>query len=86
MLTVMAVLSVWAYAQDYSNAAVQASRLQALAKDYSQLASLRSVGCDRLQGYLFSPPLELDVVAGWLGSIGAGSFDALVAAAAPITR
>jgi diguanylate cyclase (GGDEF)-like protein len=31
-----------------------------------QLDHLRSVGCDRLQGYLFSPPLEQDVVEGWL--------------------
>jgi diguanylate cyclase (GGDEF)-like protein len=34
-----------------------------------QLEHLRSVGCDRLQGYLFSPPLEADAVEGWVGSL-----------------
>jgi EAL domain-containing protein (putative c-di-GMP-specific phosphodiesterase class I) len=42
-----------------------------------QLENLRSVGCDRLQGYLFSRPLEADVVAGWVAAMS-GSFRPVV--------
>lgn len=44
LLTVMAFFSAMAYAQDYSNAIVQGDRLQAIAKNYAQFASLRSLG------------------------------------------
>src|SRR4051812_39158420 len=44
LLTVMAFLSALAHAQDYSNAAAQANRLQTLASTYPQLTNLKSLG------------------------------------------
>ena len=32
----------------------------------AQLASLRAMGCDAAQGYLFSPPMRADQVPGWM--------------------
>jgi diguanylate cyclase (GGDEF)-like protein len=49
-----------------------------------QMQILRSVACDRVQGYLFSPPLECGLVPGWLRSFDAGSL-LMTAAPAPVT-
>ena len=33
----------------------------------AQLSFLREAGCDAIQGYLFSPPLDVDGITAWLG-------------------
>jgi hypothetical protein len=43
-LTMLSFLSAMVYAQDYSNTAAQAERLQTLTRSYSSLATLKSLG------------------------------------------
>lgn len=37
-----------------------------------QLRSLKALGCDRLQGYLFSPPLPADTATEFLERMATG--------------